>query len=227
MIDYNRLLGKIASSVNPGTDAEDKVRLRTATVSSINVNGTVDILLSAVTIPSVPVLDGLVVAVGAVVQVLSSRGSLLVIGGSAAGGQSKAETYLAASVTTGSTTYTPFATTNIHGIAFVAPASGSVKITMEGWLGVSHTSVATRSWLSGQIREGDVINSGTIVSAADDSRAAMSQNSTTAAFDYKYVNSSYVVHGLTPGAAYNVTGLVRVTAGTVGTQDRRILVEPW
>jgi hypothetical protein len=219
-------LVKVLNKISPVPDGEDEVRLRTGVVSAVN-SGTVDLTLSGAVFPGVPVLDGVSLAVGSVVQVLSSRGYLLVIGGTSAGNSTKVENYLATNVTTASTTYTPFTTTNIHGVVFVAPASGAVKITLQGWLGVSHTSVATRSWLSGQVREGNVVNSGTIVSAADDARAGMSQNSTTAAFDYKYVNASYVVSGLTPGSAYNVTGHVRVTAGTVGTQDRRILVEPW
>lgn len=222
-IDYNKLLSKIV----PQPDGEDELRIRTGVISALNANGTVDLTLSGAVFPGVAVLDGVGVAVGAVVQVLSSRGYLLVLGGSSAGGSARVETTAPTSVSTSSTTYTPFTSTDIHGAVFRAPASGAVKITLMGWLGVSHTSVATRSWLAGQVREGDVINSGTIVQAAADARAGMSQNSTTAAFDYKYVNVSYTSGGLVPGSAYNVTGLVRVTAGTVATQDRRIIVEPF
>lgn len=223
-IDYTKLLEKIRT---PKVDGEDELRLRVALVAAVNANGTVDLTLSGVTVPGVPVLDGVAPAVGATVQVLSWLGALLVLGGSAAGSASNVESYKAANVQTTSTSYTPFTGTDIHGVAFLAPASGRVKLTLMGWLGMNNGSVAARCWLGGQVREGSVVNSGTIVQAVDDARAAVSQNAITSGFDYRYVNISYACSGLTPGAAYNVTGLVRVSAGNSGTQERRIMVEPF
>lgn len=85
MIDYTKLLKKI----NPDRDGEPHLHLRTAVVSAVNANGTVDILMSGVTIPGVPRLAEAAVQVGATVQVLAARGSLLVIGRVSAGNPSR------------------------------------------------------------------------------------------------------------------------------------------
>lgn len=82
-IDYTRLLEKL----NPDPGAEDTLRLRVATVTTINANGTVDITMSSgVIVPGVPRLSSASVSVGNVVQVISQRGSLLIIGTVAGGG---------------------------------------------------------------------------------------------------------------------------------------------
>ena len=78
--DYFKLLEKI----DPKQDAEDVVRLRKGVVDAVNADGTVDLQLSGVPtpIPDVPVLEGAIVFVGQVVRVATSRGALLVLGGS-------------------------------------------------------------------------------------------------------------------------------------------------
>lgn len=77
-IDYFRLLEKL----DPKKDGEDVVRLRKGVVDTVNADGTVDLQLSGVPtpIPDVPVLNGVALSVGQVVRVLTSRGSLLVLG---------------------------------------------------------------------------------------------------------------------------------------------------
>jgi hypothetical protein len=75
-IDFTKLLDRI----NPEPDGEDFLKLRTGVVSSVNANGTLDVTISGLTIPNLPKLAGVSVPVNAVVQILSLRGSLLVIG---------------------------------------------------------------------------------------------------------------------------------------------------
>lgn len=76
-IDYTRLLEKL----NPDPGAEDTLRLRVATVTTVNANGTLDLTMSSgVLVPGVPKLASAVAPAGAVVQVITLRGSLLVIG---------------------------------------------------------------------------------------------------------------------------------------------------
>lgn len=82
-IDYTRLLEKL----NPDPGAEDTLRLRVGTVTTVNANGTLDITMSSgVIVPGVPRLSSASVSVGNVVQVISQRGSLMVIGTVAGGG---------------------------------------------------------------------------------------------------------------------------------------------
>lgn len=78
-IDYTRLIEQL----DPQLDGEDPLKPRTATVNAVNSNGTLNIVLSGVIIPNVPRLSSVGAVVGDVVQVQSSRGSLLVIGVSA------------------------------------------------------------------------------------------------------------------------------------------------
>lgn len=75
--DYTKLLDKLIPS--PG--GEDTVRMRTATVTAINQDGTVRISMSGVTIPKdIPRLASSGMLIGDTVSVISFRGELLVIG---------------------------------------------------------------------------------------------------------------------------------------------------
>jgi hypothetical protein len=77
MLDYTALIKKIA----PEKDGEPPVHLRVGTVSVVNGDGTLDIIMSSgVIVPDVPQLAGAYSPPGAVVQMLSARGSLLVLG---------------------------------------------------------------------------------------------------------------------------------------------------
>lgn len=82
MTDYTKLLNKLVPS--PG--GEDTVRMRTATVTAINSNGTVRISVSGVTIPKdISRLASSSMSMGDTVSVISFRGELLVIGAVAGG----------------------------------------------------------------------------------------------------------------------------------------------
>lgn len=77
MIDLTTLLDKL----NPDPGGESTVRIRVGTVTTVNANGTLDITMSSgVLVPGVPKLANAVAPAGAVVQMISQRGSLLVIG---------------------------------------------------------------------------------------------------------------------------------------------------
>jgi hypothetical protein len=74
-IDYTKLLAKL----NPEPGGEDVLRLRTGKISAVNSDGTVDVAISGVVVPDVPRLASSVLSAASNVQVLSYRGSLLVI----------------------------------------------------------------------------------------------------------------------------------------------------
>lgn len=84
MIDYTKLRKKIV----PEQDGQDVTRLRVGVVSAVNTNGTCDVAISGVTVAGVPRLAGADVYVGGSVQILSYRGSLLILGLSATDGRS-------------------------------------------------------------------------------------------------------------------------------------------
>lgn len=75
-------LTKLKKKLIPPTDGQDTLRLRTATITSIASDGRATIVLNGVTVTNVPVLDtlGATLVANDVVQVLSYRGSLLVLG---------------------------------------------------------------------------------------------------------------------------------------------------
>lgn len=126
MIDYTRLRKKLI----PEPDGEPHIVMRTGTISQVNANGTVDLQMSDGTIvPGVSRLVGAYTPVGAVVQVLSFRGSLIVIGGTAT-----IDT-VAPLIKTGSLTAGPTAATTISvpvsfGVTF--PAIPSVHVNLSG-----------------------------------------------------------------------------------------------
>lgn len=78
-IDYTKIKKKIQGQADPFP--VDELTLRTGVISAVNANGTVNLMLSGVTMTNVPVLaTGQTMISGLPVQVLSARGSLLVIG---------------------------------------------------------------------------------------------------------------------------------------------------
>lgn len=83
----NANLTKLRKKLIPPPDGQDVLRLRAGVVSAVNSDGTCDVVLAGATVPGVPRLQEASVAVSAVVQLLSYRGSLLIIGRSASGGQ--------------------------------------------------------------------------------------------------------------------------------------------
>ena len=127
MIDYTALLKKLT----PDRDGEPHTHLRTGVVAAINSDGTLDITMSSgVLVPDVPKLDGVNPAVGAVVQMISFRGVLLVIGGvlgGVSGTSGNVTAFGGTNPTTTSTTYTALTGGDILGVAFIAPASGAMR----------------------------------------------------------------------------------------------------
>lgn len=83
----NANLTKLRKKLIPTPDGQDVLRLRSGVVSAVNSDGTCDVVLAGTTVEDVPRLAEASVAVGAVVQMLTYRGSLLIIGRSASGGQ--------------------------------------------------------------------------------------------------------------------------------------------
>lgn len=78
-VDYTKL--RAALSPLPQISGDEKTSLRVGEVTLIHVfDGTVDVSLGGAEITDVPVLDGVIVNVGSIVQMLTYRGSLLVIG---------------------------------------------------------------------------------------------------------------------------------------------------
>lgn len=76
MIDYTRLREKLI----PEPDAEGPVSLRSAVVSVVNADGTLDVLLSNTLVQNVPRLASVTARVGDTVQMLVQRGDKLIIG---------------------------------------------------------------------------------------------------------------------------------------------------
>jgi hypothetical protein len=75
-IDYTKLINQL----DPEQDGEDSLKPRTAIVDEVNVDGTLDIILSGVIVPDVPRLASVGAVEGDAVQVQVSLGGMLVIG---------------------------------------------------------------------------------------------------------------------------------------------------
>lgn len=102
-IDYQKLLDKLL----PPADGEDMTRLRTGIVDAVNADGTLDVGISGLVIPSVPRLTNAPMVAGSVVNVLVWRGGLLVIGTSSAGPAGLTTTGLFRGVCTNDVALTP------------------------------------------------------------------------------------------------------------------------
>ena len=79
---------------------------------------------------------------------------------------------------------------------FVAPASGRVFVTTQGYLRVATAGQSAQ--LGFEIREGGTLRSGTLITGTDITR-------TVANYNTQYIGGSRraLVSGLTPGATYN------------------------
>ena len=129
MIDYTKLLEKIS----PKPDGEDKLRLRTGTVTTVNADGTLDITMSdGVLLPGVNKLATAYAPAGAVVQIVVFRGAMLVIGAVGSGGALGAMTKTG-TVTTGPSAVTFFTQVVNFGVTF--PAVPNVHINMNSSAG--------------------------------------------------------------------------------------------
>jgi hypothetical protein len=219
-------LSKIKKKLLPTTDGQDTARLRTAVVSAIGTDGKVSITLNGATVTNVPTLGGAVFAVGTVVQLLSYRGSLLILGGSGLGAQParlNSTDNLNGSI---GTTYTNNAggstSPAIFGVAFIAPPSGKVFVAGRALAGT--TTAGAYSFLDFEIKTGSTIGSGSVVRAVNDVTSSVFQSST--ASQQGPLNITDLVTGLTPGAAYNAALVYRVSAGTGAFNRRHITVLP-
>jgi hypothetical protein len=136
MIDYNKLLDKLV----PKPDGEDKLRLRTGTVTTVNANGTLDITMSdGVLLPGVNKLATAYAPVGAVVQIVVFRGAMLVIGAVGTSGANGAMTKTGSVMTgPGPIAATSFSTPIVFGVTF--PGLPSVHVNLNGGAG------ATSGW---------------------------------------------------------------------------------
>lgn len=122
-----------------------------------------------------------------------------------------------ASDTSTSTSYTTADMTTC-GTAFVAPASGKVLVHISARL--DH-STAAPAFVSFEVREGNVVGSGTVVLAADDTRSLMNHNTNEI-----MGGVTFPVTGLTSGADYNVRLMHKTTSGTLTLVNRFVNVEP-
>lgn len=124
--------------------------------------------------------------------------------------------------TTTSTTYiTSLTTAGVMGVAFVAPPSGIVKID---WAAAQFNSGLGYSLSSVQVKNGNVVDSGTTFFAANDNDIIQSDNNATGVLR---AGVSTLITGLTVGNSYNVCMAHRVASGTGSFLRRRIIVTPW
>lgn len=211
-------LSKIKKKLNPEPDGQGLLRLQAATVSAIAADGTVDLNLNGATVTDVPCLDSARFVVGQSVQVLSYRGSLLVIGGS--GKPTSQPVQTEGTTTNGTTTSTGFTnsltTTGTHGVAFIAPPSGRVWVLGRTLAGNSNAGAFCH--VDVEIRAGSTVGSGSVWRAASNSTASAFQSDS--ANQQGSLTADALVSGLTPGAAYNAALCYFVNAGT-GTFNRR------
>lgn len=136
-------LSKIKKQLIGEDDGQDVLRLRTATVSAVNADGTASIVLNGVTVTSVPVLMGAVVTASAVVQVLSYRGSLIIIGQSGTAVPHTRVLFGTPTISNNSiTTLTPSSSTRDDGDMW--PGSGSVLTIPAGQGGTYEAGVVLR-----------------------------------------------------------------------------------
>lgn len=222
MIDYTKLRQKLT----PDPGAEDVLRLRVGTVDAVGLDGVVDIIDGAgVLIPNVPVLGGAQFSVGSVVQILSFRGSLMVIGASGALASEPKE-LTGSSVNLGSTNSTSFTNTltatGTHGVMFIAPPSGRVKV--EGRATGRHPTVNAYTHLDWEIRTGAITGSGSVVRAS--SAATESVHLSPISNGQGSMVVGGIEDGLTPGGIYNTCLAYKVDAGTGEYFRRYISVYP-
>lgn len=99
-------LSKIRRQLLGEQDGQDVTRLRVGIVTAVNTDGTCDVTISGTTVPGVPRLVEASVSIGSIVQMISYRGSLLIIGRAASGVQSNGLGIWARGQTQGSSSLT-------------------------------------------------------------------------------------------------------------------------
>jgi hypothetical protein len=116
--------------------------------------------------------------------------------------------------------------TNPVGVAFTAPPSGRVMITLSSYFG--QTTNTNEAIVSFSLRTGNVIGSGTVVLGASGNRALVCGMAVNASAPARLQASRRIaVTGLTPGSPYNVRiEFATSPAGAVAIFTREIIVEP-
>lgn len=221
MLDYTKLIKKLV----PEEDGQDVLRLRVGVVAAIAADGTVDVTLNGVTVPDVPVLGNAYFAVGTTVQILSYRGSLMIIGsaGSTAARPVAASGAIGEGQTASTSWTNSLTSTGIHGVAFVAPQSGIVLVT--GRSVVRNNTIALYAHLDFEVKSGSTVGSGSTFRGPDDATAGVQQSAV--ANNQGTVVTSDLVTGLTPGGLYNAALTYKATtSGTAGYTRRHITVIP-
>ena len=125
------------------------------------------------------------------------------------------------SISTVTTTYTTTVSAGTYvatAVAFTAPTTGRVKITVAARL---DNSAVAGTHLSAETKTGSTIGSGTTVEAAADATAVQNYSGTQI-----HGEVSHILEGLTPGDIYNTVLLHRVTSGTGSFAFRYLIVEP-
>ena len=222
----NANLTKLRKKLIPPPDGQDVAKLRTAVVAAYDSSdGSVDLTLNGATIPNVPVLSNVAITVGASVQLLSYRGSLLVIGSSGNGAQPVEATGSTSNGSTTSTSYTNSLTsTGVHGVAFIAPPSGKIQVI--GRASGGSSVVGQYAQLDWEVRQGSTIGSGTLFRTTNNNTASVFLSST--ANGQGPLNISGLLSGLTPGANYNACLTYCSSSGssTANFNRRQIAVYP-
>ena len=223
-IDWTKALERIV----PSPDGEPPTHLRTATVNAVNSDGTLDIVLSGVVIPNIPVVAGVEVLTGQDVNVLARRGGLLVLGPTANAATNAAgriawnRSTTTVNVTSTSTVGSGF------GVAFTAPPSGMVMVWWRDRLNFDKTGGMLRRLISRiEVRTGSIVGSGTSVYVSNDDDAVEIGASISGTFGMRGNGSSMVrISGLTPGDTYNVEIAHRLnaTADTTATSESRSIL---
>lgn len=128
--------------------------------------------------------------------------------------------------TSNSTTYTAGTS---HGVAFTAPPSGKVIVSISGAVGTNAITINNGTWLAFEIRAGSTIGSGTVILAATDTKSTGPYRPFNSNAGIKYVPAAarHLVTGLTPGSAYNARTAFRSDdiGATAAVHHRHILVE--
>lgn len=107
----------------------------------------------------------------------------------------------------------------VCGVAFTAPTTGRVMIHWSAYLDNTITTASTH--MSVRVGTGSSVGAGTQFLAPSDSLCIMNVGS-----DQRQYGTSYLLTGLTAGAAYNVQTMHRVSAGTADLANRHVMVAP-
>lgn len=192
MTDYTKLLAKIV----PKADGEDVVRWRTGKVDSVNSNGTVNVAISGLVVPSVPQLMHVGAVAGELVHVASYRGALIIIGVVSTNARAVWTNITAQCTSLSSTTITEVQVTRsgpvagiwariTTGVAITVPADGNIgntsllRLPTAWWTSLNHQQCIGGTGGNGQIANfvTDPANGDIIITAV--SGGAMLPSSTT------------------------------------------------